>query len=180
MDDLVKAAMVKWPNVPDCYGWLGLDARGQWWLRDEQAQRAGAFAGTEPNAAAKGFVLAHEKLLQFIQRNYSCDAQGCWFFQNGPQRVYVELECAPWVLRMDVAQGFTNQCGEALEPRAVLADERGRCYVATNKGLGVLHSMDMHLMGDAIERGTWAVEEVVFDELPKRFGYVLSPSSCLT
>lgn len=28
MDDIVKQAMVKWPNVPDCYGWLGLDARG--------------------------------------------------------------------------------------------------------------------------------------------------------
>ncbi|MCD6666313.1 MAG: DUF2946 family protein, partial [Hydrogenophaga sp.] len=28
MDEIVKAAMAKWPQVPACYGWLGLDARG--------------------------------------------------------------------------------------------------------------------------------------------------------
>ena len=43
MDDIVKQAMAKWPNVPACYGWLALDARGQWWLRDAQAQACGAF-----------------------------------------------------------------------------------------------------------------------------------------
>ena len=30
MDDIVKAALKKWPNVPHCYGWLALDARGDW------------------------------------------------------------------------------------------------------------------------------------------------------
>ena len=34
MDELVQQAMAKWPNVPHCYGWLGLDARGRWYLRD--------------------------------------------------------------------------------------------------------------------------------------------------
>ena len=29
MDDLVRAAMAKWPHVPDCRGWLALDARGE-------------------------------------------------------------------------------------------------------------------------------------------------------
>ncbi|MFZ9138137.1 MAG: DUF2946 family protein, partial [Hylemonella sp.] len=24
MDDIVRQAMAKWPNVPACYGWLGL------------------------------------------------------------------------------------------------------------------------------------------------------------
>ena len=28
MDDIVKAALKKWPNVPACYDWLALDARG--------------------------------------------------------------------------------------------------------------------------------------------------------
>ena len=28
MDDIVRQALAKWPNVPHCYGWLGLDARG--------------------------------------------------------------------------------------------------------------------------------------------------------
>jgi hypothetical protein len=45
-------------------------------------------------------LLRHEKLVDFIQRNYDHDADGCWYFQNGPQRVYVELEAAPWVLRI--------------------------------------------------------------------------------
>ena len=40
MDDLVKQAMAKWPNVPDAYGWLGLGMRGDWYLRDEAAQAA--------------------------------------------------------------------------------------------------------------------------------------------
>ena len=43
MDDLVKAALKKWPNVPHAYGWLGLDTRGDWYLRDERVQAAGPF-----------------------------------------------------------------------------------------------------------------------------------------
>jgi hypothetical protein len=38
MDDIVKQALAKWPNVPHCYGWLALDARGNWRMRDERAQ----------------------------------------------------------------------------------------------------------------------------------------------
>lgn len=40
MDDIVKQALAKWPNVPDCYGWLGLDARGRWFMRDDAALMA--------------------------------------------------------------------------------------------------------------------------------------------
>ncbi|MCB2036849.1 MAG: DUF2946 family protein, partial [Ottowia sp.] len=90
MDDMVLKAMAKWPNVPHCYGWLGLDARGNWWLRDAAAQAAGAFAGGA--AGAKGSRLDHAGLIDFIGRNYGHDDASQWFFQNGPQRVYVELE----------------------------------------------------------------------------------------
>lgn len=38
MDDLVRQAMAKWPHVPDCHGWLGLDSRGQWYMRDDRVQ----------------------------------------------------------------------------------------------------------------------------------------------
>ena len=41
MDAIVEAALKKWPNVPHCYGWLALDARGDWYMRDERIQRAG-------------------------------------------------------------------------------------------------------------------------------------------
>ena len=93
MDDIVKQALAKWPNVPDCYGWLGLDARGRWYLRDDATQGAGPFPQN------KGQLLAHDKLIAFIARNYDADAKGQWFFQNGPQRVYVELEATPWMSR---------------------------------------------------------------------------------
>ena len=83
MDEIVKQALIKWPNVPHVHGWLGLDARGQWWLRDAGVQAQGPFP------QSKGTLVEHEKLLAFIGRNYEADTQGQWFFQNGPQRVYV-------------------------------------------------------------------------------------------
>ena len=43
MDDIVRQAMSKWPNVPACVGWLGLDSRGQWHMRDDRVQALGAF-----------------------------------------------------------------------------------------------------------------------------------------
>ncbi len=94
MDDIVKQALAKWPHVPDCWGWLGLDMRGNWWLRDADTQAQGLF----PHS--KGSRLEHEKLLAFIGRDYEATAQGHWFFQNGPQRVYVELKSPPMVWRV--------------------------------------------------------------------------------
>jgi hypothetical protein len=56
MDDLVKAAMAKWPHVPDCKGWLGLDERGDWYMRDDRVQAQGDFP------QAKGARIEHEAL----------------------------------------------------------------------------------------------------------------------
>ena len=78
MDDIVKAALAKWPNVPHCYGWLGLDARGNWYMRDDQTQARGPFV------QAKGSLLRHEKLIDFIQRNYEADAEGRRGKKPGP------------------------------------------------------------------------------------------------
>jgi hypothetical protein len=115
MDDIVRQAIAKWPNVPDCYGWLGLDARGNWYMRDDRTQAAGPFSSADGGTpASRGSLLRHEKLVEFIQRNYESDAQGHWFFQNGPQRVYVELDLTPMVWR--VAKGPT-----ALPSRPTLA-----------------------------------------------------------
>jgi hypothetical protein len=104
MDDIVKQAMAKWPNVPHCYGWLALDARGAWRMRDEAAQRANA----------PGDKLTSAALVGFINRNYARDERGCWFFQNGPQRVYVNLEATPFIARTDPGQGLVLQTGQAL------------------------------------------------------------------
>lgn len=104
MDEIVRKAMEKWPNVPHCYGWLMLDARGAWRMRDEATQ-----AASQP-----GDRIAHEALLAFINRNYACDERGCWFFQNGPQRVYVNLEATPFIVHTDAQGAFQLHTGEML------------------------------------------------------------------
>jgi hypothetical protein len=94
MDPIVEAALRKWPHVPDCHGWLALDARGDWYMRDDRVQAAGPFP------RVKGSRIDHDKLRAFIGRNYAQADDGAWFFQNGPQRVWVELEAAPHVWRI--------------------------------------------------------------------------------
>lgn len=176
MDDIVKEAMVKWPNVPDCFGWLGLDARGQWWLRDGAAQRVGPFAGPGASADSKGTLLRHEKLLAFIQRNYEHDAQGRWFFQNGPQRVYAELELAPLVLRQSVSGAWVTHCGQEVEPVGCWADELGHVYLQTPLGLGVVYSQDVTYAAEAVEAGRWVVQACRYEAVPEQFGFIRSPA----
>ena len=173
MDDIVKQAMAKWPNVPHCYGWLGLDARGDWYLRDEAAQAQGAFASGAPGA--KGSLLQHDKLIEFIHRNYDRDAEGQWFFQNGPQRVFVELQAAPWVWRVADDGAVTSRTGAPAQVREALVDESGRVFLLTDRGLGLVHTQDMGIVADALEQGRWPLREVKADELPAAFGFVLSP-----
>ncbi len=173
MDDIVRQAIAKWPHVPDCYGWLGLGARGDWYLRDAAAQAAGAFQSGVPGS--KGDALRHDKLLAFIARNYECDAQGRWFFQNGPQRVYVELEAAPWVCRLALDGEVTLHTGHAAEPQACLVDETGRVFLKTERGLALLHSLDVQQAAMAIEQGRWSPRDVRASDLPGRYGFVTSP-----
>ncbi|GAA6142837.1 DUF2946 family protein [Hydrogenophaga sp. 5NK40-0174] len=182
MDDIVKAALAKWPNVPDCYGWLGLDGRGQWYMRDDKAQAAGPFAvlrgepATSP--AAKGSLLRHDKLIDFIGRNYESDEQGQWFFQNGPQRVYVELEVTPWVWRIQLNGEITSHTGKpAGKVGACWLDERGRLYLETDLGMGVVHTADMHQAAEAVESGRWKPEETTVAALVERGQYVRSPAA---
>jgi hypothetical protein len=179
MDDIVRQAIAKWPNVPHCFGWLGLDARGNWYMRDDQAQAAGPFAGGAPNAAAKGSLLRHDKLVDFIQRNYESDASGQWFFQNGPQRVYVELEATPLIWRVDGAPGFavTAHTGQLARVQRCVVDEHGRVYLETDAGFGLVHTLDMTHAADAIEQGLWVPGEVRSQDLPTRFSYVRSPQA---
>ncbi|WP_119153177.1 DUF2946 family protein [Caldimonas tepidiphila] len=174
MDEIVKAALKKWPNVPHAWGWLALDARGDWWLRDEAAQAAGPFP------RSRGSRVEHDVLREFIGRNYAADERGAWFFQNGPQRVYVELEAAPWVWRLHeqaagAAPRLVSHTGRDARFEAALLDEQGRLFLATDLGLGLVHPQDMHLAAAAVESGAWPVQELPFAELPGRHGYRLSP-----
>ncbi len=177
MDDIVKAAMAKWPNVPHCLGWLGLDARGQWYMRDDRVQALGPFAVLpgEDAVASKGSVLRHDKLIEFIHRNYAADEHGQWFFQNGPQRVYVELEVAPFVWRLAPDGSVYSHTGATASVSAVLVDEAGRLYLDTDVGFGLVHTADMLLAADQVERGHWQPEAVLAAGLPGRFGFEPSP-----
>ncbi len=173
MDDIVRQAMAKWPNVPDCYGWLGLDARGNWYMRDDRAQAAGAFDSGGPGA--KGSLLKHEKLIDFIQRNYAADAQGRWYFQNGPQRVYVELEATPWIWRIEDDGTVRAHSGERVTVQRCLLDEQGRVYLQTERGLGLVHTQDVARAAERVEAGHWVPEPEQAASLPGRYGYVRSP-----
>ena len=175
MDDIVKQAMAKWPNVPDCYGWLALDARGNWYMRDDPAQANGAFSSGKPGA--KGSMLKHEKLIAFIQRNYAQDDAGQWYFQNGPQRVFVELEATPWIWR--VAYDFSVQAhdGQDVVVLRCLVDERGWLYLQTSLGFGLVHTQDMSYAAAAIESGVWTLIEQPLEALPGRYHYVTSPQA---
>lgn len=173
MDEIVRKAMAKWPHVPHCFGWLGLDSRGDWYLRDDAAQAIGAFGSGAPGS--KGSRLLHEKLIEFIRRNYACDGAGRWYFQNGPQRVYVELQTCPWIWRLDDLGAVHSHTGLPAECLATLVDENGWLYLNTPLGLGLLHTADMARAADLVEAGLWAPEHVNSSDLPRRFAYVCSP-----
>lgn len=145
MDDAVRAAMAKWPDVPAVFGWLSLDARGRWRVSDTPVQHAG--------------------LAAFIGRNYQSDDTGRWYFQNGPQQVFVTLEYTPWVLRLDTDGTLTTHTGTAIDaPAEAWLDEDGHLLISDAKGkVGVVHDADL---AGAIERfGTPAGDGIDPDAL---------------
>jgi len=179
MDDQVLAALQKWPNVPACVGWLALDARGDWYMRDERIQHAGPFP------AVKGSRIEHPMLRSFIERNYARAPSGDWYFQNGPQRVYVELEAAPWVWRLTrredaapaAAPDVRTHTGLVADVRSAWLDDRDRLFLDTDHGFGLVHTQDVELAADAIEAGLWTLGHLAFAEMPARFGYRTSPQA---
>ncbi|NMM26443.1 MAG: DUF2946 family protein [Glaciimonas sp.] len=134
MDEIVKQAIAKWPNVPHCYGWLALDARGAWRMRDEPAQQQGL----------PGERIVHPALLGFIRRNYAADERGRWFFQNGPQRVYVNLELTPYIARSDPTHGFVTQTDEPMDNiDAAWLTESARLILRSNGKIAALDDRDL-------------------------------------
>lgn len=195
MDDIVKQALARWPNVPHCTGWLRLDARGHWRLRDEADQAAGA----------PGTPIRHEALAGFINRNYERDAHGQWYFQNGPQRVYVELEYTPFVVRLASgapghALTLTDQTGQPFAPAAVYVDEAGSVLFAEAEAqtqtraaparVALLHDHDLDCFSDHAaladdgQSGTFRwradaslpLQPIRRAAVAARFGFVASPA----
>jgi hypothetical protein len=188
MDEIVKQAMAKWPNVPHCFGWLALDARGGWRMRDERAQHLNL----------PGDKITQAALLGFINRNYAADEQGRWYFQNGPQRVYVTLESAPYVARTDPQQGWLLHTGEALVVERAWLTEAGEVLLGGAGKLARLDDRDVASVLGAVRRdgkpvdddallawigggtgamalGTVPVERIEAAHIANTFGFILNP-----
>ena len=134
MDEIVRQAIAKWPSVPHCYGWLALDARGTFRMRDEAAQLANT----------PGDIIRHAALLAFIHRNYTHDERGAWFFQNGPQRVYVELETTPFVVRTDPVHQFVLHDGQVMSGiHEVCLTDQGQLVLNNGRQIAMLDDRDL-------------------------------------
>lgn len=135
MDDIVRQAMAKWPNVPDVYNWLRLDERGRWRVRARDYEASKRFE-----------TIGNRAVVEFIGRNYQADEKGRWFFQNGPQRVFVGLPCGPWVYRFSPdALPVTHTGKSSTRVDAVLIDEAHTPILITDLGPGALSDQDFAL-----------------------------------
>lgn len=128
MDEIVLRGMAKWPNVPSVFGWLSLDRRGNWLIRGER--------------------IAHPVVSAFISRNYEHDDEGRWFFQNGPQRVFVTLDYTPFVYRVVSTdhRPLALECHTGTSVTAVQAgwlDDGGTLLLLTEHGIGLIHDRDL-------------------------------------
>ena len=151
MDDLVLRGMAKWPNVPAVYGWLSLDRRGQWLIKGER--------------------ISNPTVTAFIGRNYERDERGCWFFQNGPQRVFVQLDYAPLVLRVAGVEGAALELEGHTGKRVATVegawlDEDGSLLLSTDLGPGLVHDHDLPLIETAfVDINGNPLDEAVLEEL---------------
>lgn len=148
MDEQVTAAMARWPDVPAVYGWLSLTESGQWRLHP-----AGD-ALRHPRSS--GESITSPQILAFIDRNYAADEHGQWYFQNGPQRVYLRLDAAPFIVQtvLDPASGRLRlRTHTGLDIRRLTAlylDEHGRLYAATDRGAALVAGRDIPALLDAL------------------------------
>jgi hypothetical protein len=154
MDDAVARGMTKWPNVPAVYGWLSLDRRGNWRI--------------------KGHTIANAALRDFIGRNYEPDARGCWYFQNGPQRVFVTLAYTPFVFHYE-GQRLMDQCGREVSARETYLDDEGSVLILGERGVGLLDDRDLERYAEQAEQ----LIPLHRADAAARFGFVAEPSDSL-
>jgi hypothetical protein len=151
MDDIVARSMAKWPDVPDVYGWLSLDRRGNWLI--------------------KGDRIGNAAFRDFISRNYASDARGCWYFQNGPQRVFVALAYTPLVLHFE-GEALLDHCGRPFQPEQGYLDEEGSVLMRGKPGVGLLDDRDLAGYADQAQ----GLAEIPSKQVAERFGFVANPS----
>lgn len=180
MDEQVIRAMARWPNVPAVYGWLRLDRRGTWHLVDRNAP------GFDETRDGAGSPITSPPIVDFIARNYTHDDAGQWFWQNGPQRVYADVDAAPLVLRV-LGQGeavrFVTHTGEQVEQvSAGWMGPEGEILLATDLGPAVIHDMDLGALsidGDndrpVIRAGATRVTLLPTSDPARSLGFVARP-----
>ena len=151
MDPIVLRSMAKWPDVPDVYGWLSLDRRGNWLLKGER--------------------IGNPALREFIGRNYQPDPVGRWFFQNGPQRVFVALAYTPLVLHFE-GELLLDHCDRPFQAEQTFLDEEGSVLLAGESGIGLLDDRDLDRYADTAN----ALARVRRAEVQGRFGFIADPS----
>ncbi|MEO8142900.1 MAG: DUF2946 family protein [Betaproteobacteria bacterium] len=151
MDESVVRSMAKWPDVPDVYGWLSLDRRGNWLLKGER--------------------IGNAALRDFIARNYSSDSRGRWFFQNGPQRVFVALAYTPLVLHFE-GEALLDHCARPFLPEQAFLDQEGSVLMAGEPGIGLLDDRDLAGYADR----ALGLPGIACGAVPERFGFVLQPA----
>ncbi len=150
MDETVIRSLAKWPNVPAVYGWLELDRRGNWLIKGER--------------------IGNAALREFISRNYEADERGRWFFQNGPQRVYVRLAYTPFVMHYEGERLF-DHCGQPVEALETWQDDEGSVLIRAERGVGVLDDRDLGRYAEEGER----LPLLARAEVQKRFSFVADP-----
>lgn len=111
-------------RVPEVYGYLSLDERGQWLIRGEPISRT--------------------SLVEHLQRHYQCDDGGRWFVKNGWQQAFVTLAYLPWVLRVTGAGELINHCQRPVASiKGAAIDEYGALALLTDAGPGLVDSRDL-------------------------------------
>lgn len=147
MDEAVLAAIARWPDVPQVHGWLSLDRRGKWRLQ--------------------GSPIDNPRITNFIGRNYASEAGGAWFFQNGPQRVFVRLDYTPWVLRIGQDNTLYTHTGlPLLQASAAMLDESGNLLIAFEGGIGLVEDRDLSaLLACIVDADGQASEEEALTRL---------------
>jgi hypothetical protein len=142
MDQSVLDAVKRWPDVPVVFGWLSLTARGEWKLHPLGDARLGG----------PGQGISNTQILGFIGRNYASQEDGAWFFQNGPQRVYVRLDAAPLILRVDPST-LSIATHNEVPIRQIsqwYCDETGQLFAHTDVGPGRIDDRDLPLIAEVL------------------------------
>lgn len=160
MDQSVVRGMARWPDVPAVYDWLALDRRGNWLLREPGSERFSRIGNTA--------------LRDFMARNYAADTLGRWFFQNGPQRVYVKLAYTPLVVHYE-GEALFDHCGRPVEALETYLDDEGSLLILGQRGIGLLDDRDLARFADAAQ----ALPRLARSEVETRFGFVSNPAISL-